>query len=260
MAMISGYDSSSIGMMFSALNQTQNNKSTQFSGTTLLGIHYSDYETIRNGSYYKLLKAYYSRNLDQTGKNNAVSSNTATSKDDTKTLARIEDAAAQFQSAADALQTTGEKSVFRKVSSTDANGVTTEDYDREGIYKAIDQFAKTYNSMIDTAADSNTIRLLRVAKNMVNYSKVKENQLAKLGITIGADNTLSVNKEKLSEANVDQIKSMFQGQGSYGPYIQKLASRLDSYAKSEAAKANTYGKNGAYTYNYRNGEMYYSTV
>ena len=55
MATISGYDSASIGVLFSSLNTKSG------SGTTdLLGINYTDYATIRSGSYFKLLKSYYS--------------------------------------------------------------------------------------------------------------------------------------------------------------------------------------------------------
>lgn len=62
MATISGYDSSSIGVLFSSLNSGRTNTSTMFGTSDLLGINYSDYATIWNGSYTKLMKAYY-RNL-----------------------------------------------------------------------------------------------------------------------------------------------------------------------------------------------------
>ena len=61
MATISGYDSSSIGVLFSSLNSGRTNTSTMFGTSDLLGINYSDYATIRNGSYTKLMKAYYKK-------------------------------------------------------------------------------------------------------------------------------------------------------------------------------------------------------
>ena len=42
--------------------------------------------------------------------------------------------------------------------------------------------------------------------------------------------------------------------------MKRQAGRAESYAKSEAAKANTYQKSGSYTYNYRTGELYNSTI
>ena len=61
MASISGYDSSSLGVLFSSLNRNNTTSSLLGGGSDLLGINYSDYATIRNGSYFKLLSAYYSK-------------------------------------------------------------------------------------------------------------------------------------------------------------------------------------------------------
>ena len=58
MATISGYDSSSIGVLFSSLNSGSTKTSAMFGTSDLLGISYSDYATIQNGSYTKLMKAY----------------------------------------------------------------------------------------------------------------------------------------------------------------------------------------------------------
>ena len=86
MATISGYDSSSLGVLFSSLN----NKSG--SGTTdLLGINYSDYATIRSGSYFKLLKSYYS--IDSSDEVKKIVNNTK-DEDDKKTGSKQESASA----------------------------------------------------------------------------------------------------------------------------------------------------------------------
>ncbi len=53
MATISGYDSSSIGVLFSSLNSGRTNTSTMFGTSDLLGINYSDYATIRKWKLHK---------------------------------------------------------------------------------------------------------------------------------------------------------------------------------------------------------------
>ena len=93
MATISGYDSSSIGVLFSSLNSGRTNTSTMFGTSDLLGINYSDYATIRNGSYTKLMKAYYKKAASDDSSSSSVSATTSTSKDSSKTLANIECAA-----------------------------------------------------------------------------------------------------------------------------------------------------------------------
>ena len=96
---ISNYDSNSIHTLFSGLS---NGNRTSNSG--LLGINIVDYSAIRTGSYFKLMKAYYGGNdsaskIVETNKKTS----TSTAKDDTKTLAKIEDAAEELKGASDAL-------------------------------------------------------------------------------------------------------------------------------------------------------------
>lgn len=252
MATISGYDSASIGVLFSSLNNSSTNRSTSLlgGGTDMLGISYVDYATIRSGSYYKLLNAYYSegKTSEQTGE----ILSTSTAKDDSKTLARIESAASEMKKASEALMTSGKKSVFEKV--------TTTDYDTDAIYKAVSAFVDDYNSLLDEAEESNTTSILRAARTMVNYSKVNENLLAKVGITIEEGNTLKIDEAAFKKADMGVVKSLFQARGSYGYQIDTQASLIESYAKTEAAKSNTYGKNGVYTYNYNTGELYNSEI
>lgn len=237
MATISAYDSSSIGVLFSGLNNTKNNS---FASTDFLGINYSDYATIQNGSYHKLLRAYYSENVSDEVKS-AVSNKTSTSSDDTKTLAKIQSAAGDLKDSISNLQ-------------------TAKEYDGDAYYETVKKYVNDYNTMLEQAADSNTNSILRAAKNMTNYSKVNEKLLAKVGITIGTDNKLSVDKETLQKASETDLKSLFQSRGSYAYQIQTQASLIEGYAKNEAAKANTYSSSGVYTYNYTTGELYNSAI
>lgn len=260
MATISGYDSASIGMLFSSLNNNRmNNGMSMFGGgMDMLGINYNDYATIRNGSYHKLLSAYYSKDGVSDEIKSALS--TSTSKDDAKTLARIEDAAGAMKDSAEKLLVSGKDSVFNKVTTKDKDGAETTDYDKDAIYKAVSAFVEDYNNLIDTAADSDTMNILRGARSMVNYTKANERMLGKMGITIGADNKLTVDEKAFKDAKMEDVKALFGTRGSYGYRVETQAALIDTYAKSEAAKSNTYGKNGVYTYNYNTGKIYNSEV
>ena len=264
MATISGYDSYSIGVLFSSLNSGGNQSlfSMGSAGADLLGINYSDYASIRSGSYHKLLSAYYSKdgNADEVKKAFSRKNSTSTSKGDTKTLAKIEDAAGSLKDSADALLANGKKSVFEKVTTTGEDGVKTTDYDTDKIYKAVSQFVKDYNNLLDQASESGTTNILRAARTMTNYSKVNERMLGSVGISIGSDNKLTVDEKTFKEADMKKVQSLFQNRGAYGYQVSKQAALMDSYAKSEASKANTYGKNAVYTYNYNTGQLYNSAI
>lgn len=253
MAGISGYDSASIGVLFSSLNNSS--KSSMYS-SDILGINYSDYASIRSGSYYKLMSAYYNDNKNISG----VTPSISTSKDDAKTLSGIESAAESTKNAADKLLADGKDSLFKNVTTTGEDGKTSTGYDTDAIYKAVDQFVKSYNTLIEKAGDSNTNSILRNAKSMVNYSKINQKALSAVGITIGADNTLSIDKEAFKKADMSKVKSLFQSKGAYGYQIATQASMMLSNVKNETMKANTYGKSGVYTYNYSTGKMYNSVT
>ncbi|MGN0351306.1 MAG: hypothetical protein ACI4ES_06595 [Roseburia sp.] len=255
MATISSYDSASIGVLFSSVSTNKNaNWANSYSSLDLLGINYSDYATIKSGAYYKLVKAYYS---DSEASSNVISS-TATSKDDVKTLAKIESTSEELKEASEALQTTGSKSVFKKVTTKNEDGTTSTDYDTDAIYKAVKKFTDSYNSMVDELEDANTRNIISTAKSMVTYVNNNSRLLSKIGITIGADSRLTVDEKAFKESDMETVKSLFQSTGSFGYQVAAKASMIHYYAENEASKSNTYSSSGMYTYNYNTGSIYSS--
>ena len=259
MATISGYDSSSIGVLFSSLNSGSTKTSAMFGTSDLLGISYSDYATIQNGSYTKLMKAYYTKEASGDSSSSSVSATTSTSKDSSKTLANIESAAEDLKKASETLRTNGDKSLFTKKQTTDKDGNVSYEYDTDKIYKAVSDFVDSYNKMLKEGGDSNTNNILRSTKSMVNLTKANSNMLSKVG-TIGPDNKLSIDETAFKKADMNTVKSLFHTTGGFGYQTSVQAGMIESYAKSEAEKANTYNKSGMYTYNYATGEIYNTTT
>ncbi len=259
MATISGYDSSSIGVLFSSLNSGSTKTSAMFGTSDLLGINYSDYATIKNGSYTKLMKAYYAKEASGDSSSSSITS-TSTSKDSSKTLANIESAADDLKKASEALRTNGDKSLFTKKQTTDKDGKVSYEYDTDKIYKAVSDFVDSYNKMLKEGGDSNTNSILRSTKSMVNLTKANSNMLSSVGITIGTDNKLSIDETAFKKADMNTVKSLFHTTGGFGYQTSVQAGMIESYAKSEAEKANTYNKSGMYTYNYTTGEIYNTTT
>lgn len=225
MAGISGYDSSSIGTLFSSVGNTTNNTS---SASDLLGISYTDYASLRNGSYRKLVSAYYKKVDAENG-----STSTSATKDSKQTLTSIKGAASDLKESASALL--AKDSLFK--TKTDEKGNSYVDYDTEAVYKAVKAFIDDYNSMVDAAAESDTTSILRVATSMVSYTSANEKALAQVGITVGADNKLSIDEDKFKEASKVRVQSLFQSTGGYAYQISAKATSFDSYASNEIKKA-----------------------
>lgn len=248
---ISMYDSSSVSMLFSSLNSTKSK-----GGSDLLGINYSDYASIRSGSYGKLMRSYFamdstkSTSKSDDEKNKTIEDlTTSTSKDNTKKLAEIESDAQDLTDSAKALYTRSNNKVFTK----DAEG----NYDTDKIYKAAKSFADDYNSMLDSAGQASTKRIAQSVKSMKSTTASNESALKELGITVD-DKTgkLSIDEKTFKSADMSKAKSLFHGTGSYAYSVATQAAMTESYAKTEASRANTYGKNGTYNYNYNSGNIF----
>lgn len=249
---ISMYDSSSVSTLFSSLGSS---KST---GSGLFGINLSEYASIRSGSYGKLMRSYFSMDStkgtsksDDSTKNTIedLATTTSTSKDSTKTLAAIESDAKELTDSAKALYTRSNNKVFTK----DSGG----SYDTDKIYKAVKRFTDDYNSMLDTAGKSSTNRISRSVSSMKNETSYNEKPLKEIGITVDEKTgRLSVDETTFKSADTEKIKNLFNGTGSYAYSVATKAAMTESYAKSEAAKSNTYTKNGTYNYNYNSGNIF----
>ena len=249
---ISMYDSSSVSTLFSSLGSS---KST---GSGLFGINLSEYASIRSGSYGKLMRSYFSMDStkgtsksDESTKNTIedLATTTSTSKDSTKTLAAIESDAKELTDSAKALYTRSNNKVFTK----DSGG----SYDTDKIYKAVKRFADDYNSMLDTAGKSSTNRISRSVSSMKNETSYNEKPLKEIGITVDEKTgRLSVDETTFKSADTEKIKNLFNGTGSYAYSVATKAAMTESYAKSEAAKSNTYTKDGTYNYNYNSGNIF----
>ena len=219
----------------------------------------SDYASLKNGSYKKLMKAYYKEMGSSSTSDSESSKKTSSSKQtaaDKKSIA-IKDAVSSLAESADALTN---RSLYAKktITTKDENGNEAEtlDYDRDAIYDAVSTFVTNYNKATSTAADNGSDRVLRQTINMQSATTINAKMLAKIGITIGKDKTLSVDKETLNKADVATIQSIFGNGGSYGNTISSKASLIYSSASHQASTKSSYSSNGNYLDKILNGNIY----
>lgn len=219
----------------------------------------SDYASLKNGSYKKLMKAYYKEMGSSSTSDSESSKKTSSSKQtaaDKKSIA-IKDAVSSLAESADAL-TNSSLYAKKTIITKDENGNEAEtlDYDRDAIYDAVSTFVTNYNKATSTAADNGSDRVLRQTINMQSATTTNAKMLAKIGITIGKDKTLSVDKETLNKADVATIQSIFGNGGSYGSTISSKASLIYSSASHQASTKSSYSSNGNYLDKILNGNIY----
>ena len=224
----------------------------------------SEYASIKNGSYGKLMKAYYAKDGGSEEVSSIASeknkSTISTSKDTAKTLSTIQGAADDLKESADKLISKSSTSIFNKIDvvSKDEYGLskTTKEYDVDSIYKSVSTFLNDYNTLVDNAGDASTKSIANKLTSLVGTTKSNENLLSKVGITIGKDNMLSIDEEKFKAADMTTVKSLFNGNSSYAYRVSAQASLIDFAASTESSKANTYKGNGSFSNSYSSGSIF----
>lgn len=214
----------SISKLFSQMN-TNNSGNNAFGGVSL-----SDYAAIKNGSYAKIMKKQYG---------NTKSAEAQKAEDE---------AIKKFKAAQDvtANEAAALNSSLNELIDTDFN----ED-NKNKIVENIKDFADKYNKLISNASKSDSKDITQKAKWMTDMVKEYSNLLDKIGITIDADNKLSVKEEDIKKADVTSIKELF------GTDVNNLASKIlakgeqiFSLAKTYGASSSAYTSSGTYNRNY----------
>lgn len=138
---------------------------------------------------------------------------------------------------------------------TGADGKTTLGYDTDAIYKAVDKFVSSYNTMIDRGGDSENERVLKTTLSAVQNTKKTRTALNSIGIMIGSDNKLSIDADKFKAADMDTVKSLFNKTASFG-YRHRQMRPCFRFMQNGRLIRHHYGANGTYTYNYQSGNLY----
>lgn len=197
----------------------------------------SDYAMIKNGTYGKLMKAYYAKEKAEAG---------ASSGDTSQKLTQMSSSAGSM---AKSVQNLMKDSLWEKKQITEKDEktgeqTTKEDYDWTAITKAVKSFVDDYNETIEQAGESNTKDVLRNAAWMTKTTSVSEGLLAKVGITVGSGNKLELDEEELKKSDISTLKTLFTGHNSYADKIYNKANAI-SYAAARAG--GTYTSSGTYS-------------
>lgn len=206
----------------------------------------SQYMSINNGSYKKLLTAYYKKMEEQESES---SSSTQTTSEKSKILAAKKDADS-LKEASDKLLATGKNSIWEQVEKEVKDEKTGEmvkvkDYDYDRITKAINEFASSYNSVLESSSKQNDLSVLKKTAYMTGITKSNKVALGKMGITVGADNKLTVDESKLKSADISDLKSYFTGSSSYAGRIQGKAFDISQSAMNAVNSLKTYNRSGS---------------
>ena len=118
--------------------------------------------------------------------------------------------------------------------------------DKEKVAEGVQSFVDNYNSTIESLKKSDSVNALKKGLSMTNTTKAYAKTLARIGISVGSDNLLSLDKEKLSEAPDTTVKSLFSGHYSLA---NKTADKASDVSRAASLKAQiTYNSSGNLDY------------
>ncbi len=135
-----------------------------------------------------------------------------------------------------------------KLETAFAEDEETGEIDYDAAYSAAESFVKSYNdfvSGIGSSGDSTVSNKDTFVANMTNaYTKRLEN----VGISVGSDGTLSIDKEAFNSASASQLEKIFGKEDSFASFMGEQAKQLEAYAESDRYnKLNAYNQTGNIT-------------
>jgi hypothetical protein len=215
-----------------ANNRSRNGTSTLFDSFSNLNSMFSDRSLIQSGVYKKMAAAYF----DQADGTSA----SAATKEATS-LSTLSGSASDLKSAALSLMN---NSLYQETttSSKDAAGnvVTSSGYDRSAILSAAKSFVSAYNDTLDGMDNVSSVSVLRKGVTMTGMTDKVSEQLAKAGITVNKDNSLSLDETKFNAAGMSTLKALFAGSTSYAASTAQRASMIATSASNSAGVGNSY--------------------
>ncbi len=214
---IVGTQSTDYQKLMASMGTNKTSSSNSLEGLT------SDFLGIKNGSYKKLVSAYYK-------KQNVSDDETVKKEYDNRKL--VAGNASSLKASAEALKRTK---------------FTSDDKDKEAALKAVKAFISDYNSVIDTADDVNDKNTLRNTVWMKNIMDKSVGLLSEVGISVGKDNKLSLDETKWGNANNSTKISLFNGKNSVADKVLYKAGQINTAAGGTVSKGGSYTASGKYS-------------
>ena len=228
--------------LFSGMSATSG---TSFNG--LLG----EYNQIKNGTYGKLLKAYYKKfNADGTekssSKNQSTTNKVKTSSDTLDTAKELNgaaDAATSLQTAAMKLAAVkeGSASLYAKKTLVDTNEdgttFTRTDYDYDTLVKSVKSFVSAYNDTLESVSTIESASVTQKTKWLTDLTGQNKEALSAVGISVDKDGRMSLDETTFRGKEMTELQDFFEGTNSFVGNLARKASSLAGSAELQATRA-----------------------
>lgn len=201
----------------------------------------SDYASIKNGSYSKLMKAYY-------GPEQASGASSGSKRSTTKNILKkleeekrnpkvskdVQTANSNLTSGLSSLKSSILKLQNSATYTNTENGTSAADK----VVSAVKAFVTDYNNVVTAAKSSTLTGKTAYVANMMSATASNSGSLSEIGIKVNTNGTLEINEAKLKTADLAKVQNMFSASDlmSYG---SRLASRVQFAGTATVSKTDT---------------------
>lgn len=162
--------------------------------------------------------------LDALDKKDKVSAETVSN------YKKMEKSAQSLEDQAKKLAQTGDDSFLEKFKNSE---------DKKEAYKAVEDYVKYYNASLSDLNKSPGMLDQYYSQMLQEAAGNNREQLEKIGITMNKEGTMSLNREKLYAASIEDIQNAFGGQGELASKTAFLADRIANYAQAGMESASS---------------------
>ena len=197
------------------------------SGGSLGNLNFlSDYAGIKNGSYGKLMKAYYGTAQDMaTGKSSSGKSGRTSNILDKILEEKMHPKVSKEAQKANANLTSGLTSLDSSLGTLRNDNTYTDSTDgrsaADKVVSAVKAYVTNYNNVVTTAKESTLTNKTAYVANMMSATAANADKLSEIGVTVNANGTLMLNEGKLKETDISKVQDLFSSDNvlSYGSMI-----------------------------------------
>lgn len=188
----------------------------------------SDYAALKNGSYGKLMKAYYADDKDlgtSAGSSGSSTKNILKKLEEEKRNPKV----SKDVQTANSNLTSGLSSLKSSISTLQNNATYTDTENGKSaadkVTNAVKTFVSDYNNVVTASKGSTLTGKTAYVANMMSSTAANADKLSEIGVRLNTDGTLAVDETKLKTADVTKVQELFSSQNimSYG---SRLASRV----------------------------------
>lgn len=203
----------------------------------------TDYASIKNGSYGKLMKSYYG-----TVKSTATSGSSKSSskyvidrileeKRNPKVSKDTQEANANLTAGLSNLKTSVSTLQNSNTYKNTENGQSAADK----VVSAMKTYVADYNNVVNSAKGSTLSNKTAYVANMMSSTAANADKLSELGVSVNDNGTLSINEDKLKKADISKVQELFSPQNimSYGSMISSRVQFAGSSSGTTAATGST---------------------